>query len=212
MSSSKRWALASLVLGVLALPSTALAIDVECTDANGTCSVSNEPADSFSCTCDNGSADGGGGTEDWLDLSERELLMVCEDLLVTECGEAPATSGSGMTTGMGGEDGSMTTGVGDSTDGGDTGGGATTGPADGSGDSAPADDDGTPPPAGDDDGAAVNTTGATSGGDTGGDDAGASEDDSGCAIASTRGSAHGLGLGLGLLGLGLLGRRRRRDV
>ena len=203
MISSKRLALAFLVLGVLAVPSTALAIDVECSDANGTCSVSNDPADAFSCTCDNGSADGGGGTEDWIDLSERELMMVCEDLLVTECGEAPATSGSGMTTGMGGDGGSMTTGIGDSTGGGDT-----TGSADGSGggDSASASASGDGAPPADDDGAAVNTTGATSGGDTGGDEGGAAEDDSGCTIGSTD-----LGPGTVAFALiALLGLRRRR--
>lgn len=197
--------LALLTLGVVAVPSTALAIDVECSDRNGTCSVSNEPADAFSCTCDDGASDGGGGTEDWIDLSERELMMVCEGLLEDECGPVPATGG--MTTGMGGDtggDGAMTTGMGDDTGAASTA-GDETGAGDDGADSPPADGDGTPPP--DDDGAAVNTTGATSGGDTGGDDGEvAGDDEAGCAITSDGGGPGALVLAL----VGLLGRHRRR--
>ncbi|MCA9705962.1 MAG: MYXO-CTERM sorting domain-containing protein [Myxococcales bacterium] len=60
-----------------------------CSTPDGECVISNEPFDSIECQCSDGSGFGGGGGNMWAGLSEAELLMICEDTVVTECGGGP---------------------------------------------------------------------------------------------------------------------------
>jgi MYXO-CTERM domain-containing protein len=207
MNMISRLTLACAALGFFAVPATAHAIEVQCMDRTGSCSLSNEPQDSYSCSCESGAADGGGGTEDWIDFSEKELMAECLVILANDCAAVGETDDPGMTTGMGGDTGGGSTGAGDTAGGtssaGDDSGGATSGSASGSGDGTAA---------GGDDGPAATSGAATgdSGGETGGGADGGGDDDKGCSIGS-RDAAPATAMAAFAL-FGLVGWRRRRHV
>ncbi len=213
---------AACSLTILLSPATARAANVECSNAFGSCTVSNDGSDSISCTCDGGGGDGGTGGNDWAGLSEAELMEICEAELAY-CYEGLPTTGE--------PDPDGTTGV--DTWGTDTGGtdswGTDTGGGSGSGDGT--DGVGTDGDPGSDSGTAGETAGGDSGSVTaGGDDAGGTGGDSGGQLegdggsgsggsdASGRGCSMGTRGGMGILALlclgvlGFAGRRRDEHV
>lgn len=187
---------------------------VTCTTDLGSCTVNNEGFDSVSCSCEGGSGDGGtGGGNAWAGLSEEQLMEVCLEQVDSFC-QFEGTGGEATSTG-----GDATT-------------GADTGSLDG--------DDGTPITTaasgneGNDGNSGNDSAGGTSGaageeGEVAGGDAGGGADDgdpeageTGQApaptdddVASSKCSVvpeGNTGLGWMLVGLGLLGLRRRRNA
>lgn len=176
-------------------------VGVNCTSRLGDCTVENDPEDYVACECADGSAVEGGGGMEWSGLTEGELLMVCEDQIIEQCGmEGGSTGGEGT----GGSEGGSTGGEG-------TGGEGTAGEGSTGHGETGMDDSGTGGESG------VGETGTGGGGSTGGSETeGGSEGSGGggdeggggggCSVAP-RGATGSLALVLlGLLGLG----RRRR--
>lgn len=176
---------------------------LECSSPLGECTIANQPADFLECTCADGMGFSGGGGNDWAELSEEELLMLCEEALAGGCAVGSETGGeTGAETGEPGDTGE--TGAEGSTGGaGSTGGpGQDTG-LDDSGGLSESSSSGTPDPTTGDDA----TGGATEGNDSGaeGDGGGGT---SGCSVAPR--STAPAGWALVLLGLvGVRWRRRR---
>ena len=66
-----------VLLGLALVPSTALAVEVECSNEDGTCTVSNDGGtDSVNCDCD-GVSSGTTGGNVWAGLDEDEMNEVC---------------------------------------------------------------------------------------------------------------------------------------
>ena len=66
-----------VLLGLALVPSTALAVEVECSNEDGSCTVSNDGGiDSVDCTCD-GAVAGSTGGNMWAGLDEDEMDEVC---------------------------------------------------------------------------------------------------------------------------------------
>ena len=94
------------LLGVLLAPSTASAIEVMCQNEMGvTCTLSNDPEQSYECTCDGELIEGttGGSMNPWADFTEVELLDTCYDVLPDECptGDSTTSADSGGSEGTG---------------------------------------------------------------------------------------------------------------
>src|SRR5687768_12767091 len=91
----------ALALGTVLVPTTATALEVDCSNAFGDCTVNNDGVDSVFCNCgDTGGTDTGGMM--YAGLDEAELLEVCHDLLDI-CG------GDGTTTEVGSSSVGVTT-------------------------------------------------------------------------------------------------------
>jgi len=223
-------------LGLLSLSAPARAGEVMCEDENGKCTVGNDP-DSVSCACGDEAGGGGTGGDEWEGLTDEELMKICLAELEfcgfgeSDTGEGTSTTGvdpdgdDGMDDGVDGTGTTVTStststgdgdgdGDGDATDGGDAEGTST---GDGTGEDGTGEDgtgdggtgteggmEGTDDAA--DAGAETDGTGTDT--DTGAD-GGAGDDGSkagcGCRVDGGRDAWAGAVLGLGLLGL-----RRRR--
>ena len=93
-----------IVTGMMAcalLGTRAQAAQVSCDNDFGHCEVSNEPVSSAWCSCDN-ETDGTSGGDEFMDMTEEELLEVCNSML-SACEEVPSESGG--TSESGGESG-----------------------------------------------------------------------------------------------------------
>jgi MYXO-CTERM domain-containing protein len=121
------FALPLSIFGLLLVGSRpAMATEVMCSNAFGECTVSNDGFDSIECICD-GDGFGGTGGDEYIGLSEDELMQVCLDQLVF-CEPVDGTEDTGDST----TDGGMDTGTTDTGD--DEGGTGMTGDGDGDGD------------------------------------------------------------------------------
>jgi MYXO-CTERM domain-containing protein len=85
-----------VLVGLALVPSTALAVEVECSNEDGTCTVSNDGSDSVDCECDMGGSSGTTGGNDWSGLDEDEMEMVCGEQLEL-CGGGDTTFGTADT-------------------------------------------------------------------------------------------------------------------
>ncbi|MEM9204091.1 MAG: hypothetical protein AAGC53_20820 [Actinomycetota bacterium] len=221
---------ASLALATWAIPTLAHALQVSCSDDTGSCSVSNTPLDSFSCTCADQSFAGGSGTSNWTNFDEEMLMDACEaELEFCSFGDTDgATTGIGSTTSddtsstTGGDDTSSTT-SGDDTS--STTSGDDTSSTTGGDDTTTSGDDTSSTTSGGDTDQATGTTGGATGADPtqgAGDEsdtedasAGADEDEDEDEDEELveRGSCSvtpGRPVGISMLLLGLLGFRRCR--
>lgn len=162
---------------------------IECSSGLGECIIDNDPEALLECTCADGSVISG-GREDWVDLSDDELFMTCEEQLYEGCGVD-----TGSSTGTTGDPG-----TGDASSGDSTGEPSPDTGLDGS-DTTSASSDGTPP---------ASTTGHdTSESDSdGSDDSGAADGESSGCSCSADGSKPGWALAL--IGLMAVTQRRRR--
>ena len=127
-----------LAAGLL-VPLDAWAIEVECSNEFGSCTVSNDPVDFMTCSCDDTAGTGGTGASEWAGLTEEELMAICVQeldlcapLSTTGSTSAGTTTVAPTTTGVG-DTGFATTGTSDGTAGGSdsSGGGTTSGTAGG---------------------------------------------------------------------------------
>ncbi|MBX7081096.1 MAG: hypothetical protein K1X88_17985 [Nannocystaceae bacterium] len=157
------WSLATMV-ALLGFARPAHAIEVACRTMDGSCTVSNDPFDSISCSCNDTGGDESSGGDMWADLTEDELMEICL-AEVAFCG----AGGSGST--------SVGTSVG--TVGTDTGGSSSVG----------AESSTTAPPDTDSGTTAASETGSGSG--SGGSDTGVIDSTSDGASSSGGGSATG---------------------
>ena len=93
---------ATLAALTLSAPGLAHAIEVQCSDENGTCTASNDDYDFITCNCgENGGTVGGGGENEWAVYSEEQLKEVYEGYLElcapfeTDGGETEGTTTGG---------------------------------------------------------------------------------------------------------------------
>ena len=110
--------LLGIALGTFMTAHHAHAQTVERSTESGSCTVSNDDQDFVSCACTDGSDTGGTGGTDWADLSENDLLQICE-LELAFCEATDGTTGCGWGGCGSGSDGESDDGWG--TDGGDGG-------------------------------------------------------------------------------------------
>ena len=214
-----------VLLGLALVPSTALAVEVECSNEDGSCTVSNDGGtDSVECDCDGVSSGTTGGNE-WAGLDEDEMDEVCLGELEL-CGGFGSTGFGTSDTGVFTDpvpsttvipgtdtgdssttDGPVTTGTDSGTTTGDP--DTTTGDPDtttGDPDTTTGDPDTTTGDPIDPTESATNNNGESGNGEEGGESE-TTDDESGCGC-TTAGPEGGFAMALGLFGLMALRRRR----
>lgn len=194
---------------------------LECTSGLGSCTITAYPIDWIECVCSAGEGFVDAGGNEWAELSEEELLAMCDQELAAGCaigsetgdsdggsstsGETSTDDGAGSSDGAGSGDEAGSTGGEGSTGGGSAGGEGTTGDTGLDGDGGLSEGSSTDAPSPATTGEAA-TSDASEGGDGDGS-GGADHGRGGCSITPRSTSRS---LPLALLGLLLAGRRRRR--
>jgi hypothetical protein len=90
------WAVGAALLW--AVPSSVWAIETQCQDTNGSCTVSNDPVDSIDCTCEELGGGVTSGGNQWEDFDLDQLHAICEMELADLCsfgtgGDSESTTG-----------------------------------------------------------------------------------------------------------------------